>query len=100
MAAIIIRRNARHSGLTGLASVRATASGMAQRATACAAAAVLVGATGAALVQLAAQILSFPAPVAVTGLTTMAAALLTSLRRHLRARARYGHGPVNPHGQR
>jgi hypothetical protein len=100
MAAIIIRGNARPTWLTGLASVRATGCGMAQRAMACAAAAVMACAIGAALVQLADQILSFPAPIAVTGLTVMAAAVLTSLHRHLRARARPGYGPANPPGQR
>ena len=34
----------------------------------------MVGAVGAALLQLAAQILSFSAPIAVTGITVMAAA--------------------------
>lgn len=67
---------------------------MARRATACAAAAVMVCAVGAALLQLAAQILSFPVPVAVTGLTVMAAAFLNSLRRHLRTRARHRDGPA------
>jgi hypothetical protein len=68
---------------------------MARRATACAAAAVLVCAVGAALLQLADQILGFPVPVAVTGLIAMAAALLNSLRRHLRARARHRDSPAS-----
>ncbi len=71
---------------------------MAQRATAYVAAAVLACAVGAALLQLAAQILSFSAPIAVTGLTVMAAALLNSLRRHLRTQARHRYGPANPNG--
>ena len=91
MAAIVIRGNARLTWLTGLASLRAKAWDMARRATAYAAAAVLACAVGAALLQLAAQILSFSAPIAATGLTVMAAALLNSLRRHLRTRARPRH---------
>ena len=61
---------------------------------ACAAATVMVCAVGAALLQLVTQMLSFSAPIAVTGITVMAAALLNALRRHLRARAghRYGRG--------
>ncbi len=72
MAAIVIRGDARVTWLTGLASLRAKACDMAQRATAYVAAAVLACAVGAALLQLAAQILSFSAPIAVTGLTVMA----------------------------
>ena len=97
MAAIVIRGNARPTWLTGLASLRAKACGMARRTTACAAAAVMVCAVGAALLQLAAQILSFSAPIAVTGLTVMAAALLNLLRRRLRTEARHRYGPANPH---
>ena len=97
MAAIIIRENARTTWLTGPASLRAKACDMARRATAYAAAAVMVCAVGVALLQLAAQILSFSTPIAVTGLTVIAAALLTSLRRHLRAQARHRYGPANPH---
>jgi hypothetical protein len=37
--------------------------------------------------------LSFPAPIAVTGITVMAAALLNSLRRLLRTRAGHRYGP-------
>ncbi len=98
MAAIVIRGNARVTWLTGLASLPAKACDMAQRATACVAAAVLACAVGAALFQLAAQILSFCAPIAVTGLTVMAAALLNSLRRHLRTQAKHRCGPANPNG--
>lgn len=98
MAAIVIRGNARGTWLTCLASLRAKGCEMARRATAYAAAAVVVCAVGAALLQLAAQILSFSAPIAVTGLTVMAAALLNSLRRHLRAQARHRYGRTNPHG--
>ena len=64
-----------------------------------AAGAILVGAVGAVLFQLVAQMLSFPAPVAVIGITVMAAALLSSLRRHRRTQAgrRY---PGNPERSR
>jgi len=84
MTVIVIRENAKATWLSGMAAVRATARDMAQRAIACAAAAIIIGAVGAALVQLAAQILSFPAPIAVTAITLMAAALLNWLRRYLR----------------
>ena len=97
MAVIVIRGNARVAWLAGLASLRAKVCDMAQRAIARAAAAVLACAVGVALLQLVAQILSFSAPIAVTGLTVMAAALLTSLRRHRRTRVRYRYGPANPH---
>jgi hypothetical protein len=84
MTVIVIRENAKATWLSGVAAVRATARDMARRAIACAAAAIIIGAAGAALVQLAAQILSFPAPIAVTAITLMAAALLNWLRRYLR----------------
>jgi hypothetical protein len=88
MAAIVIRHNAKATWLTGLADARATARDMGQRAMAFVAAAIMICAVGAALLQLAVQLLSFPAPIAVPGMTLMAAALLNSLRRHLRTRAR------------
>ena len=66
-------------------------------AMACVAATILICAVAAALVQLAAELLSFPAPIAVTAMTLMAAALLGSLRRHLRTAARHRSGPGNPH---
>ena len=97
MAAIVIRDNATVTWLTGLAAVRATARDMVHRAMANAAATIMICAAGAALLQLAAEILSFPAPVAVTAITLMAAALLHSLRRHLRTQARHRPGPANPH---
>jgi len=100
MAVIVIRGNAKATWLTGLASLRAQASGVVRRAMARAAAAVMVCAVGAVLIQLVAQMLSFSAPIAVTGITVMAAALLNSLRRHLRARAGHQYGPGNPHGVR
>lgn len=83
MAAIGIRGTARVAWLTGLASLRARAWDMAQRATGYVAGAVMVCAVGAALLQLAVQILSFSAPIAVTGITVMTAALLNLLRRRV-----------------
>lgn len=96
MAAIVIGGNARARWLTGLASLRARTYEMARRATACAAAAVMACAVGAALLQLAAEILSLPAPMAATGITVMIAVLLHSLRRRLRARARHRNGRPDP----
>ena len=97
MAATVIRDNATATWLSGLAGVRAKACDMGQRAMACAAATILIGAVTAALVQLAAELLSFPAPIAVTAMTLMAAALLNSLCRHRRTPARHRSGPGNPH---
>jgi hypothetical protein len=97
MAAIVIRANAKATWLTGLAAVRAKACDMVHRAMANAAATIMICAVSAALLQLAAQILSFPAPIAVTAITLMVAALLNSLRRHLRTQARHRSGPGNPH---
>ncbi len=96
MAAIVTRDNAKATWLTGQASVRAKACDMIQRAMARAAATILICAAAAALVQLAAELLSFPAPIAVTAMTLMAAALLDSLRRHLRTAARHRSGPGEP----
>jgi hypothetical protein len=87
MAAIVIKGNAKPTGLARIARLRAKACGMVQRAMAYAAVAVMVCAAGAALLQLAVQMLSFPAPIAVTGITAIAAILLNSLRRYLRSRA-------------
>ena len=97
MAAIIIRHHPKATWLTGPAGVRATARDMVQRAMADAAAAIMICAVGAALAQLAVQLLSFPAPIAVPGITLMAAALLNSLRRRLRTRAGHRSGPGQPH---
>jgi membrane protein implicated in regulation of membrane protease activity len=71
---------------------------MLQRGLFCAAAAVMVCAIGAALVQLAVLILGFSSPVAITVITLVAVVLLNSLRRRLRATARHRFGPRNPHG--
>jgi len=68
---------------------------MLQRGLFCAAAAVMVCATGAALLQLAILILGFSSPVAITLITLVAVVLLNSLRRRVRARHRFG--PRNPH---
>jgi hypothetical protein len=57
----------------------------------------LTCAVGAALFQLVAELVSFPAPIAVTAITVMAAALLNSLRRHIRTQPGHWHGPGNPH---
>jgi hypothetical protein len=99
MTAIVIRHT-KATWPTAMAGVRVRACGMAQRAMACAAATVMVCAVGVALLQLAAQMLSFPAPIAVTAITFMAAALLNSLRRHLRARARHRSGLGHVHNLR
>lgn len=84
MAAIVIRKNAKATGLAGLAGVRAKACDLGHRGLAYVAATVMMGAVGAALLQLVAQILSFPTPIAVTAITLIAAAVLNWLRRHLR----------------
>lgn len=98
MAAIVIRENAKATWVPGMASVRAKACDMVRRAVDYAAAAVMICAVGTALLQLAVQIASFPAPVAVTGFTLIAVTLFQSLRRHRRARARHRHGPGTLHG--
>jgi len=92
MAAISIRNNAAKTWLTGLADLRAKAYHVRQRAMAYGAATILICAVAAALVQVGAELLSFPAPIAVTAMTLMAAALLNSLCRHLRNSARHRSG--------
>ena len=67
---------------------------MLQRGLFCAAAAVMVCAIGAALLQLAILILGFSSPVAITVITLVAVILLNSLRRRVRAKHRFG--PRNP----
>jgi hypothetical protein len=86
MAAIVIRGTARATWVTGLSGLLATACAMVARAADFAAAAVLICAAGAAVLVLAVQLLSFPAPIAGMGITVMAVTLLHGLRRHLRAR--------------
>jgi hypothetical protein len=100
MTAIVIREDANAPWSTGMAGVRVRACDMVQRAMACAAATIMVCAVGVALLQLVAQILSFPAPIAVTAITLMAAVLLNSLRRHLRAHARHRSRLGHPHSLR
>jgi Kef-type K+ transport system membrane component KefB len=98
MAVIVIRGTERAAWLAGLASVCARVWDMARRAMACAAAAVMICAVGAAVLQLAAEMVSFPAPIAVAGITVLTAALLNVLCRCLRARARHRDGPASRPG--
>jgi predicted lysophospholipase L1 biosynthesis ABC-type transport system permease subunit len=93
MAAIVVSQNTKATWLTGVAGVCAKARVMVRRALGYAAATVLICALGAALAQLAAEILSFPAPIAITAITLIAVALLNSLRRHLHTQPRRRHGP-------
>jgi len=93
MTAVVSRERATATWLTGLDGVRAKVRDMGQRPVACAATTVMICAVGAALLQLVAQMLSFPAPIAVTAMTLMPAALLNSLRRHLRTQGRRRIGP-------
>ena len=81
MAAIVIRENAKAIWLPGVASVRAKAGDMVRRAMDYVAAAVMICAIGAALLELAVQMASFSAPVAVTAFTLIAVTLSRSLRR-------------------
>jgi len=71
---------------------------MLQRGLACAAAAVMACAIGAALLQLAIQVLGLSSPVAITVICLVALAGLHSLRRRMRTAARHRFGPRNPHG--
>jgi hypothetical protein len=96
MAAIAIRENAKAAWLTGIAGLRAKAREMIRRAMDCAAAIVMACAVGAALLQLVTELLSFPAPIAVTAITVVAAALLNLLRRHIRTQSGHWYGPGNP----
>jgi len=100
MAAIILRASAKATWPGARAGMPAQARDMVQRVIAGAAATIMICAVGVALVQLVAEILSFPAPIAVTGVTLMALALLKSLRRRLRIRAANWSGPGNLHGLR
>ena len=70
---------------------------MFQRGLFCAAAAVMVCAIGAAVLQLAVLILDISSPVAITVITLVAIVLLNSLRRRIRATAKHRFGPRNPH---
>jgi hypothetical protein len=95
MAAIVIRENAKAAWLADRAGARAAARGMVMRAMDCAAATVLACAVAVALLQLVAELVSFSTPVAVTAITVMAALLLNSLRRHIRAHRGHRSGPEN-----
>jgi len=68
---------------------------MLQRVLFCAAAAVMVCAIGAALLQFALMILSFSSPVAITVITLVAVVMLNSLRRRIRA-AKHRFTPRKP----
>jgi hypothetical protein len=92
MAAIVSRENAKATWLPGVVGVRAKACGTVRRAVDYAAAAVMICAVVAALLQLAAEIASFPAPVAVTAFTLIAVAVPRSLLRRRRAQTRHRHG--------
>ena len=81
MAAIVIGKNAKAASLAG---VCIKARDLGRRALRYAAATALICAVGVALLQLVAQILGFPAPIAAIAITLMAGALLNRLRRHLR----------------
>jgi membrane protein implicated in regulation of membrane protease activity len=70
---------------------------MLQRGLFCAAAAIMVCAIGAALLQLAILIFSVSYPLAITAAILVALVLLHSLRRRIRATARHRFGPRNPH---
>jgi len=89
MAVIVINGKAKAASLPGMAGLRATAARTVRRAMDYTAAAVMICAVGAALLQLAAQIAGFPTPVAVTMFTVMAVVVLRSLRKHWRTRARH-----------
>jgi membrane protein implicated in regulation of membrane protease activity len=70
---------------------------MFQRGLFCAAAAIMVCAIGAAVLQLAVLILGMSSPVAITVMVLVAVVLLNSLRRRMRATAKHRYGPRNPH---
>ena len=70
---------------------------MLQRGLFCAAAVVMVGAIGAALLQLAVLILGLSSPLAITVIALVALFLLNSLRRRLRATSRNRFHSRNPH---
>jgi hypothetical protein len=70
---------------------------MFQRGLFCAAAAVMVCAIGAALLQLAILIFNVSSPLAITAMILVALALVHSLRRRIRETTRHRFGPRNPH---
>lgn len=67
-----------------------------QRGLAYAAATIMICAVGAALLRLAMQILSFSSPVVAVAATLMAAVLIHSIRRRMRATAKHRSGPRKP----
>jgi hypothetical protein len=71
---------------------------MFQRGFFCAAAAVMICATGAALLQLAVLIIGLSSPLAITVTVLVALVLLNSLRRRIDGAARHRFHPRNPHG--
>ena len=73
---------------------------MLQRGLFCAAAAVMVCAIGAALLQLAILIFGVSSPLAITTAIVAAVVLLHSLRRRTRATGRHRFWPRNPHSIR
>jgi len=70
---------------------------MLQRGLACVAAAVMICAICMALLPFVVLILGFSSPVAITVITLIAAVLLNSLRRHIRAMTRHRLGPGKTH---
>jgi hypothetical protein len=84
MAVIVIGKDGKATSLASLAGVFVKARDMGRRVLRYVAATVMICAVGVALLQLVAQILSFPAPIAAIAITLMAGALLNWLRRHLR----------------
>jgi hypothetical protein len=98
MTAITVSQNTRATWLTRLAGVCAPARDVVRQAIGYAAATVLIGAVGAAMLQLVAEILSFPTPIAVIALTLMALALFHRLRRDLFPQRGHQHGPARTRG--
>ena len=92
MAAIMIGAHARATWRASVAAARAKAYQRAQRGVECAAAAILICAAGAALAELAAEMLSICVPAGAAALTVLAAAVLRSLRRARTVRTRAGTG--------
>jgi len=94
VATIVLRPRAGAARPIGRARRGARGQRVAPRAVFGAAAAALVGAVGAVLVQLVAELLSFPAPVAVIGIMVLTAGLvgwlLGGLRRQGTGKARRG----------
>jgi hypothetical protein len=90
MATIVIRPRTGAARPIGLARLGARVQRVARRAVLAAATAALVGALGAVVVQLVAELLSFPVPVAIIGVTVLTAGLLGWLLGCLRSQLRTG----------